>query len=216
MKMNLIILFFFALFSSYTSQSNAFYANSNPDFCVADLSTPYTTSGYQCKSSKDVTVDDFVFSNFVTGKAIDPFNITLTVASVNNFPGLNGLDISAARVEVGANGTIAMHTHPDASELLIMVKGQLRAGFVTPNHAYVKDIKPGDVMAFPKGQVHFVVNYGVEEAVAFATYSSSNPSFQFLDHLLFANDLNSSMIAHSTLLGYSEIKRLKDVFGGSG
>ncbi|CAL5203789.1 unnamed protein product [Lathyrus oleraceus] len=207
MKMKVIILFCVALFQVCCS------ANYNPDFCVANLSTPYTPSGYQCK--ENVTVDDFVFSNFASGKTIKPFNITLTVASVNNFPGLNGLDISAARVEVGVNGSIAMHTHPDASELLIMVKGQLTAGFVTPDHAYVKDIKPGDVIAFPKGQVHFAVNSGSEEAVAFAAYSNSNPSFQFLDHLLFANDLPTSTIAQSTFLDISEIKKLKTLFRGS-
>ncbi|CAK8567277.1 unnamed protein product [Lathyrus sativus] len=215
MKMNLIVLFFLALISSSTFHVSS-YGNSNSDFCVANLSAAYTPSGYPCKSPKDITVDDFVFHNFVSGEPIHPFNITLTVASVDNFPGLNGLDISAARVDVGVNGTIAMHTHPDASELLIMVKGQLRAGFVTPKNVYVKDIKPGDVMAFPKGQVHFVVNSGGEEAVAFATYSNSNPSFQFIDHLLFANSLTSSVIAESTLLDFSEIEKLKTVFGGSG
>lgn len=215
MNANILVLFF-ALFSSpYTFQLASCYGNS--DFCVANLLPPYTSSGYECKPPKDVTVDDFVFSGFVSGKAIDPFNIRLTVASVNNLPGLNGLDISAARVDVGVNGTIAMHFHPHASELFIMVQGQLKAGFVTPpDRVFVKDIKPGDVMVFPEGVVHFVVNSGDTVAVAFATYTTSNPSFHFLDHLLFANNLPTSIISQSTFLDSSQITKLKTLFGGSG
>ncbi|KEH22065.1 germin-like protein, putative [Medicago truncatula] len=53
------------------------------------------------------------------------------------------------------------------------------------------------------------VNSCAGEAIAFATYSSSKPSFQFLDYLLFGNKLPTSIIAKTTLLDVSQIKKLK-------
>jgi hypothetical protein len=70
---------------------------------------------------------------------------------------------------------------------------------------------------FPKGQLHFLVNSGSEIAIAFVAYSSSIPTFQFLDDLLFGkNNLKTSIIAQTTLLDVAQIKKLKAQFGGSG
>ncbi|AES71364.1 putative germin, rmlC-like cupin domain-containing protein [Medicago truncatula] len=210
MKMNHIIVFFFVLLSSYTSH----VSSSANDFCVANLlNNPDTPSGYPCKSP---TVDDFVFSGFVPGNLINEFNVKLTKVSVIELPSLNGLDVSAARVDIGVNGSVPMHTHPDATELLIMVQGKVTAGFINLTEVFVKDLQLGDIMVFPKGLMHFVVNSGAEEAIAFATYSSSKPSFQFLDYVLFRNNLPTSIIAQTTLLDVSQIKKLKARFNGTG
>jgi oxalate decarboxylase/phosphoglucose isomerase-like protein (cupin superfamily) len=83
-----------------------------------------------------------------------------------------------------------MHIHPDASELLIMIKGQIIAGFITPTKLIVKTLNSGDVMVFPKGLMHFGVNTGVGKASAYAAYSSSNPSMQLVDVLLFEHLIN--------------------------
>jgi len=206
-----ITLFYFSLLSSYTS-----YATSVKDFCVADLQLPNTPSGYPCKSETNVTADDFVFSGFVPGNTIDPFNVRLTTAFVTSLPGLNGLGISAGRGDFGINGSVPMLTHPDATELVIVVKGQLTAGFITPTKVYLKTVKPGDIVVFPKGLLHFVVNSGVGNAIAFAFFSSSNPKTEILDYLLFGNDLSTSIIANTTLLDVSQIMKLKAQFGGSG
>ncbi|WJX32594.1 Auxin-binding protein [Trifolium repens] len=205
-----IVLFIVVL---YTSNPSFSYAN---DICVADtkINTP---SGYECKPQELLTVDDFVSSRFVPGKIIDPFNVKLTVVSAKELLGLNGLGLSAARVDIGINGTVAMHVHPDESELLMMVQGKVTAGFVTSEKAYLKVIKVGDVIVFPKGQLHFLVNSGSEIAIAFVAYSSSIPTFQFLDDLLFGkNNLDTSIIAQTTLLDVAQIKKLKAQFGGSG
>jgi len=140
----------------------------------------------------------------------------LTTAFVTSLPYLNRLGISAARGDFGINGTVPMHFHPDATELLIIVEGQLSAGFITPTKVYLKTVKPGDVVVFPKGLLHFLVNTGVGNAIAFAFFSSSNPTTQILDYLLFGNDLSTSIIANTTLLDVSQIMKLKPQFGGSG
>jgi quercetin dioxygenase-like cupin family protein len=210
MKMTHIILYFFALLSSYTTS----YASS--DFCVADLKLPNTPSGYPCKSETKVTVNDFVFSSLVPANTTAPFNFGLTTAFVNDLPGLNGLDISVLRVDLDINGIIPMNIHPDATELIILVKGQLLFGFITPTKLFVKTLNPGDVFVVPKGLVHFGVNTGVGKASGYAAYSTSNPSIQLFDVLLFGNNLPTATLEKTTGLDPAQIKKLKAVFGGSG
>ncbi|CAL5195748.1 unnamed protein product [Lathyrus oleraceus] len=207
-----IIFFIFAFLSSYT-----FHAISSAnDFCVADLSLPKTLTGYSCKPEANVTVDDFVFSGLVEGKPVAPFNSGLTSATVENLPGLNGLDIAAARIDMGVNGTVPLHYHPESSELLIIVEGEVTVGFITPQKAYVKTLKPSDVIVLPKGLLHFVINSGAGKAVIYGALSSSSPTVHVTDFLLFGNDLSTSIIAQTTLLDVSQIEKLKAVFGGSG
>ncbi|XP_027908177.1 auxin-binding protein ABP19a-like [Vigna unguiculata] len=186
------------------------------DFCVADLKGPDSPSGYQCKPPNTVTVDDFVFSGLVAGNTTNTFNAALTSAFVTDFPGLNGLGVSAARLDIAKGGSIPMHTHPAATELLIVVEGQITAGFMTPSAVYSKTLKAGDVMVFPQGQLHFQVNSGNGKATAFLAFSSANPGAQLLDLLLFGNSLPSELIAQTTFLDVEQVKKLKARFGGRG
>ncbi|CAK8560451.1 unnamed protein product [Lathyrus sativus] len=206
-----IIFFVYAFLSSYTFHA----VSSATDFCVADLSLPKNPLGhYPCKAETNVTVNDFVFSGLVEGKPVAPFNAGLTAATVENLPGLNGLDITAARVDIGVNGTVPVHSHPDASELLIIFEGEVTVGFITPTKAYVKTLKPSDVIVIPKGLLHFVINSGAGKAVTFGALSSSSPGVHIYDTLLFGNDLSTSIIAKTTLLDEAQIVKLKAVFGG--
>ncbi|CAJ2663410.1 unnamed protein product [Trifolium pratense] len=212
MKMIHIILYFLALLS-YTSHATTTSVN---DFCVANLLLPNTPSGYPCKPQSLVTENDFVFSKLGPGVLIQPFNAGTTTVSVKNLPGLNGLGISAGRVDIGINGTIPMHTHPDATELLIVSQGQITAGFITPTKLIVKNLNPGDVFVFPQGLLHFQVNSGVGNAVAFVAYSNSYPNIHLLDILLFGNNLSTPTLEKTTLLDAAQIMKLKAQLGGSG
>ncbi|KAJ1401063.1 RmlC-like cupin domain superfamily [Sesbania bispinosa] len=205
MKM-IYVLFLFALLSSTNASVN--------DFCVADLKGPDSPSGYQCKPISSVTADDFVFHGFVAGNTTNSFNAALTSAFVTDFPGVNGLGISAARLDIAKGGSIPMHTHPGATELLIMVKGEITAGFMTPTALYSKTLKPGDLMVFPQGMLHFQVNSGKGKATAFLAFSSANPGAQLLDLLLFGNALSSDTVAQTTFLDVAQVKKLKARFGG--
>ncbi|XP_058754513.1 auxin-binding protein ABP20-like [Vicia villosa] len=210
MKMIHIILLFFYLLS-YTS--HATYTN---DFCVANFMFPKTPSGYPCKSETNVTADDFASSTLVAGDSKNIFNLRSATAFVNDIPGLNGLGISAARVDFDINGTVPMHIHPDSSELIIVAQGQIYAGFITPTKLYEKNLKVGDVFVFPTGLLHFLVNTGPKKAMFYAVYGSSNPSIQLLVDLLFRNKLPTPIIQKTTLLDSSQIMKLKAQFGGSG
>lgn len=204
------------LFSTLLSSSITTSHASANDFCVGDLKAPDTPSGYHCKPLTNVTADDFVFHGFVGGNTNNSFNAALTSAFVTDFPALNGLGVSAARLDIAKGGSIPMHTHPGATELLIMVQGQITAGFMTPTALYSKTLKPGDLMVFPQGMLHFQVNSGKGKAVAFLAFSSANPGAQLLDLLLFANKLPSETVAQTTFLDIDQVKKLKARFGGSG
>ncbi|XP_058743741.1 germin-like protein 8-14 [Vicia villosa] len=210
MKMIHIILLFFYLLS-YTS--HATYTN---DFCVANFMFPKTPSGYPCKSETNVTADDFASSTLVVGDSKNIFNIGFTTAFVKEIPGLNGLGISAARLDFEINGIVAMHTHPDSSELIIVAQGQITAGFITPTKVYEKNLKVGDVFVFPTGLLHYQLNTGPKKAIVYAVYGSSNPSIHLLVDLLFRNKLPTPIIQKTTLLDPSQIMKLKAQLGGSG
>ncbi|XP_061371934.1 germin-like protein subfamily 3 member 1 [Gastrolobium bilobum] len=205
------IVFLFALLLSIVQAS----VN---DFCVADLKLPKSNSGYPCKSPNEVTVDDFVFSGLVAKDTTNSsFGAAATAAFVDNFPGLNGLGISAARLDLAEGGSFPMHTHPGGTELIIMLQGEMIAGFITSNNAiYSKTLKPGDLFVIPQGQMHFVVNSGVGKATSIIAFSSENPGVQILDHLLFGNTLSSDIVSQTTLLDVEQVKKLKARFGGSG
>lgn len=204
------MLFFFTVFLFTIS-----HASLN-DFCVADLKAPNTPSGYPCKPLARITSDDFSFHGLVAGNTNNSFKFGFTSATVANFPALNGLGISALRIDIEQGGSIPMHTHPDATELLTVVQGEITAGFLTPTAFYSKTLKTGDIFVFPKGMLHFAVNAGKGKATAFGALSNENPRTKILDLLLFANKLPSRLVAQTTLLDLAQVKKLKAQFGGSG
>lgn len=186
-------------------------------FCVADLKGAQSLAGYLCKSPASVIVDDFVFSGLRAGNTSNFFKVSLTPAFVEQLPGVNGLGFSAARLDIDAGGGVPMHSHPDASEMLIMVQGRITAGFISPdNSVFVKTLTKGDVMVLPQGLLHFQLNAGKGKATAFLTFSNTNPSAQLLDVALFGNNLDSAIVGKTTFLDAAQVKKLKGVFGGRG
>ena len=191
----------------------------NQDFCIADLARGDTPAGYPCKPQTGVTADDFCYRGLnTTGPTINPFNIGLSSAFVNRFPGVNGLGISAARVDFAPGGIVPLHSHPGGTELLFVIEGAISAGFISSltNQVYVKTLYKGDLMVFPQGLLHFQYNLGDDTAVALSSYSSANPGLMILDFALFANNLPSDVVSKVTVLDELEVRKLKALFGGSG
>ncbi|KAK7250679.1 hypothetical protein RIF29_33264 [Crotalaria pallida] len=187
------------------------------DFCVADLKAAETPLGFPCKSPATVTVNDFVFTKFIEGKP-NIFNFSFTSATVNEFPALNGLGLSAARFDIAVGGVVPIHSHADATEVIIMQTGSLTAGFIssTDNKVFVKTLSAGNIMVLPKGLFHFALNAGKEKATANVIFSSVRPSIQLLDLALFGNNFDSALVAKTTFLDPAQVKKLKGVFKGSG
>ncbi|XP_054789825.1 auxin-binding protein ABP19a-like [Prosopis cineraria] len=207
--MILPIIFIFCVLSSYSQASVL-------DFCVADYAAPNNPSGYSCKSPSKATVDDFVFHGLgVKGNTSNIIKAAVTPAFDAQFPGLNGLGISLGRLDLDKDGVIPMHTHPGASEALVVVQGSICAGFIaSDNTVFIRNLKKGDAMVFPQGLLHFQINAGGSLAQAIASFSSANPGLQILDFALFKSDLPTPIISGTTFLDPEQVKKLKGVLGG--
>ncbi|CAN0838281.1 Germin-like protein 8-14 [Linum grandiflorum] len=180
------------------------------DFCVGDLKSADTPSGYPCKPATSVTEDDFVYSGLASpGNTTNIIKAAVTPGFVSQFPGVNGLGLSIARLDLAVEGVIPLHTHPAASEVLFVLSSGA-------NKVYFKSLQKGDAMVFPQGLLHFQFNSGKTPAVAFVSLSSPNPGLQITDFALFANDLPSEIVEKVTFLDDAQVKKLKAVLGGTG
>ncbi|GMI94927.1 ARABIDOPSIS THALIANA GERMIN 3, germin 3, GERMIN-LIKE PROTEIN 3 [Hibiscus trionum] len=188
------------------------------DFCVADLQAPQGPAAYSCKKSELVTVNDFVFSGLrEEGNTSNLIKAAVTSAFSAQFPGVNGLGISVARLDLAVSGVVPMHTHPGGSEIIVVVRGTITAGFLSSaNKVYYKALRSGDVMVFPQGLLHFQINAGKTTASAYLSFGSPSPGVQVLDFALFANDLPSNIVQATTFLDGVQVKKLKGVLGGTG
>ncbi|PRQ31331.1 putative germin [Rosa chinensis] len=156
------------------------------DFCVAINNAQFSqfpgvfVNGKFCKDPKLATANDFFFSGLQIPKSTaNAVGSTVTAANVEQIAGLNTLGISLARIDYAPNGGLnPPHTHPRASEVLLVLEGTLYVGFVTSNpdnKLISKVLNKGDVFVFPVGLIHFQLNIGPVNAVAIAALSSQNP-----------------------------------------
>ncbi|KAG8365986.1 hypothetical protein BUALT_Bualt17G0029100 [Buddleja alternifolia] len=116
--------------------------------------------------------------------------------NVNQIPGLNTLGVSLVRIDYAPYGLNPPHTHPRATEVLVVLEGTLYVGFVTSNPAdpnqknklFTKYLYPGGVFVFPQGLIHFQFNVGHTNAVTFAGLSSQNPGVITIANVVFGSD----------------------------
>ncbi|XP_038678719.1 germin-like protein subfamily 1 member 14 [Tripterygium wilfordii] len=172
----------FALLALASSIASAYDPSPLQDFCV-DLNNTKNgvfVNGKFCKDPKLVDVNDFFYSGLnIVGNTSNPVGSKVTPVTVNELGGLNTLGISLARIDFAPYGGLnPPHTHPRGTEILVVVEGQLYVGFVTSNadnnRLFTKILNPGDVFVFPIGLIHFQLNIGKTNAVAFASLSSQN------------------------------------------
>ncbi|XP_062186233.1 germin-like protein 8-4 [Phragmites australis] len=169
-----------ALLALASWQAIAFDPSPLQDFCVADMSSPVRVNGFVCKDPMAVNSDDF-FNPAMLDQPRDTMNkvgSNVTNINVDNFPGLNTLGISLARIDYAPLGVNPPHIHPRATELLTVLEGTLYLGFVTsnPNRLFSKVVKKGDVFVFPKAMIHFQMNLAHDKpAAALSSLNSQNP-----------------------------------------
>ncbi|KAJ7951510.1 auxin-binding protein ABP19a-like [Quillaja saponaria] len=163
-------------------------------------------------STSHASVQDFCVADLK-----GPDSPAVSPAFVAQFPGVNGLGLSIARLDLAPAGVIPLHTHPGASEILLVVHGKITVGFISSaNSVYVKTLKRGEVFVFPQGLLHFQVNAAGYKATAFASFNSPNPGLQITDFALFANNLTSALVEKTTFLDHAQVKKLKAILGGTG
>ncbi|KAI5664769.1 hypothetical protein M9H77_24092 [Catharanthus roseus] len=148
-----------------------------------------------CKSSTEVTPDDFVFSGLKF-----PGNFTdtgLSAISVNPtvFPGLNTQGMSFVRADLQVDGINAPHFHPRATEVAFVIKGRVYSGFVdSTNRVFAKVIEQGEVMVFPRGLVHFQMNVGKSNATIFGSFNSQNPGNLKIPSAMFGSGIKDELL----------------------
>ena len=149
-------------------------------------------NGKFCKDPKLVTADDFFRSVNIPGNTTNKVGSNVTAVTVEQLPGLNTLGISLARIDFAPRGLNPPHTHPRATEFLVVIEGTLHVGFVTSNadgnRLFTKVLNKGDVFVFPIGLIHFQLNVGNTKAVAFAGLSSQNPGVITIANAVFGSN----------------------------
>ncbi|KAJ0251134.1 Germin-like protein subfamily 1 member 8 [Hirschfeldia incana] len=175
------------------------------DFCVG-VNTP--ASGYDFFSSvlnRPGNVNNAVGSN-------------VTTVNVNNLGGLNTLGISLVRIDYAPNGQNPPHTHPRATEILIVQQGTLLVGFVSSNQdgnrLFAKTLNVGDVFVFPEGLIHFQFNLGRTPAVAIAALSSQNAGVITIANTVFGSnpDIDPNVLARAFQMDANVVRDLQNRF----
>ncbi|XP_022720007.1 germin-like protein subfamily 1 member 13 isoform X3 [Durio zibethinus] len=159
----LVVFAFLALASTLASASDP---SSLMDFCVA-LNGPknagmhsYFVNGKFCKDPKLATADDFFFSGLdKAGNTSNAVGSKVTPVNADQIPGLNTLGISLVRTDYAPYGGLnPPHSHPRGTEILVVIK---------------------------VGLIHFQLNIGKTDAIAFAGLSSQNPGVIIIANAVF-------------------------------
>ncbi|KAL2536901.1 Germin-like protein subfamily 2 member 4 [Forsythia ovata] len=184
------------------------------DLCVADLTSPVKVNGFACKSN--ATAEDFFFAGIAkAGATNNSVGSLVTGANVQKIPGLNTLGVSLSRIDYAPGGLNPPHTHPRATEIVFVLKGELNVGFITTaNVLYSKSIKKGEVFVFPKGLVHFQKNNGKVPAAVIAAFNSQLPGTQSIAATLFAASppVPDNVLTKAFQVGTKEIEKIKSRF----
>ncbi|XVE62675.1 hypothetical protein DITRI_Ditri06bG0138500 [Diplodiscus trichospermus] len=215
----------FLLAFSLLALASSFAYASDPsplqDFCVAinDPKNAVFVNGKFCKDPMLAKAEDFFYSGLnIPRNTSNPVGSTVTPVNVAQIPGLNTLGISLVRVDYAPDGGLnPPHTHPRATEILVVVEGTLYVGFVTSNpenRLFTKVLYPGDVFVFPVGLIHFQFNVGKSNAVAFAGLSSQNPGVITIANAVFGSNpaINSDVLAKAFQLDINIVKNLQSKF----
>ncbi|XWS68922.1 hypothetical protein CRYUN_Cryun04dG0135000 [Craigia yunnanensis] len=135
------------------------------DYCIADTKSPLFLNGQPCLNPS------LAFSSHFTTSALakpgdtkaNQFGFSVTLTTLANFPGINTMGLTMARVDIAANGLVPPHSHPRASEVTICLQGVLLVGFMdTSNRLFTEQLRTGD-FRFPKRTNPFSLQYGLKE-----------------------------------------------------
>ncbi|XWS57802.1 hypothetical protein CRYUN_Cryun09bG0204700 [Craigia yunnanensis] len=211
----------FAFLALASSLASAYDPSPLQDICVAinDPRTGIFVNGKFCKDPKLATADDFFFSGLnIPRNTSNAVGSVVTPVNVDQIPGLNTLGISLVRIDYAPYGGLnPPHTHPRATEILVVLEGTLYVGFVTSNpdnRLISKVLYPGDVFVFPIGLIHFQQNVGKTNAAVFAGLSSQNPGVITIANAVFGSNppINPDVLSRAFQLDNKVVKYLQSRF----
>uniref|UniRef100_A0A0D3DLT6 Cupin type-1 domain-containing protein n=1 Tax=Brassica oleracea var. oleracea TaxID=109376 RepID=A0A0D3DLT6_BRAOL len=176
-------------------------------------------NGKFCKDPRIVNADDF-FSSVLNrpGNLNNAVGSNVTTVNVDNLGGLNTLGISLVRIDYAPNGQNPPHTHPRATEILVVQQGTLLVGFVSSNQdgnrLFAKTLNVGDVFVFPEGLIHFQFNLGRTPAVAIAALSSQNAGVITIANTVFGSNpaIDPNVLARAFQMDANVVRDLQNRF----
>nr|XP_043613980.1 germin-like protein 9-3 [Erigeron canadensis] len=169
--------------------------------------------------SSNTTVDGNFFT--YTGMralvgSLDSKDFKVLKASMAEFPALNGQSVSYAILDFPPGSVNPPHTHPRASELLLLLDGYLEVGFVdTTNKLFTQTLQTGDIFVFPKGLIHFQYNgdpYNV--ALAASAFGSASAGTVSVPNSVFNTRIDDEMLAKSFKTDVVTIQKIKAGLSG--
>ncbi|XP_024530720.1 germin-like protein subfamily 1 member 16 [Selaginella moellendorffii] len=186
------------------------------DFCVRDTNSNTNVNGFICKPAAATLASDFKFQGLRNpGNTNNKLGSMVTNANVGEFPGINTLGVSFARIDYAPYGVNPPHVHPRGTELLFVQQGTLYVGFVstTNNTLFAQTLHPGDLFVFPRGLVHFQLNLGKTPAVALAGFNSQNPGVTQVAKAVFASNppIYDAVIERAFQINPKLIQQLRDL-----
>ncbi|KAK1281953.1 hypothetical protein QJS10_CPB22g01201 [Acorus calamus] len=190
------------------------------DFCIADLAKTSTPiNGFPCKPASSVTSSDFI-SNFlaVEGNTMNPFGFNVTEANVLAFPGLNTLGVSMSRIDLALGGLNTPHHHPRATQLDIVVKGEVLVGVISSGNVFFSGVlTEGQMFVIPRGMIHFEMNVGKEKGLIFAAFDSQFPGTVRTNMALFATKpaVPNEVLTKALQVDESVVQLIKSKFAAS-
>ncbi|XP_022742700.1 germin-like protein subfamily 1 member 13 [Durio zibethinus] len=211
----------FVLLALAFTFASAFDPSPLQDFCVAinNTNNGVFVNGKFCKDPKLVTADDFFFPGLnIPGNTANQLGSKVTLVTVEQILGLNTLGISLARLDFAPYGGLnPPHTHPRATEILVVLEGTLYVGFVTSNpdnRLITKVLYPGDLFVFPISLIHFQFNIGNTNAVAISGLSSQNPGLILIANAVFGSNppINPDVLAKAFQLDKTVVTYLQSRF----
>ncbi|KAK3129402.1 hypothetical protein QOZ80_6BG0478950 [Eleusine coracana subsp. coracana] len=161
----------------------------------------------------NITGEYFTFQGFrgVFNRSAPPHeSFNVTKATMKEFPALNGQSVAYPTLSFPPGSVNPTHTHPRASELLLVLRGALSVGFVdTANKLYTQDLAFGDMFVFPKGTVHWQCNKGNDPAFALSAFGSAAPGLVSLPVTVFGTGIDDTVLAKSFKTDEPTVQKLK-------
>lgn len=186
--------------------------------CIAAL----RVNGYPCKRISNVTAEDFFYGGLATAADVyaggNPMGSVVTPAGADKLPGLNTMGISVARGDYAAWGGVnPPHSHPRATEMLLVLQGALEVGFVLPgtaNRLITRTVPTGGAFVFPRGTVHYERSVGESPAVAVSAFDSQSPGTVVVGDALFgaAPAVPTEVLARAFLVDVGVVEKIKSKF----
>ena len=140
-----------------------------------------------------------------------------TPVTVAQVPRLNALGISIFRVDFAPFGVTPIHAHPRATEVVLVLKGQLEVGFVTSNpenRLITKVISKGDVFAIPCGLIHFQRNIRNGTTVILGVFNCQTPGIILMANSVFGSkpDISNDVLQKAFQVDQNVISQLQNQF----